>query len=154
MNEDDINILWLSFLYIGTNWGTASFCTMPQSQFQQVIAWQVQRDVNYQGYYLAAIAEYNALLEQYGNPQAALEVLFQENQLPAPKLPDVANYVLLEFMRWNVAFGGFRAFNYENYNGWMGGGSFLNQPPPYRALPVTQPRSADDPGRGEGGSHE
>lgn len=135
MREVDLNILWLMFGYIGTNWGTASSCTLSQSQFEQVIAQQVQRDQQYQGYYLSAIDAYVALLEQYGDPQAALKALFTENQLPTPRLPEVANYVLLEFMRWNVAFGGFRAFNYENYIGWMGGDSFLSKPPPYRALP-------------------
>ena len=153
MNEGDINTLWLFFGYIGTTWGTASYCTMPQTQFQQVIAWQVQLDQRYEGYYLEAITEYGALLEQYGNPQAALQALFQENQLQNPKHQNVANYVLLEFMRWNVAFGGFRAFNYENYNGWMSGGSYLNVPPPYRALPMVQPESVDSSGYGEENSN-
>ncbi|WP_441288212.1 hypothetical protein ACSRUE_40470 [Sorangium sp. KYC3313] len=154
MSEVDINILWLIFGHIGTSWGTAPFCTMPQSQFQQAITWQVQRDLNYAASYLKTTTEYRVLLERYGNPQAALDVLFKENQVPVDKQPnnDVAK-VLLELMRWNVAFGGFRAFNYENYYGWMGGGSFLNKPPPYRALPMSSPRGVDVPGSGKGGSH-
>lgn len=127
--------LWLMFGYIGQNWDNAQYCDMSENQFYLAVNWQVGRDPAYNGYYTAAIAEYNALLAQFGNPQQALSALFQENQLPNPKLPDVANYVLLEFMRWQVAFGGFRAFSYMNYNGWMGGGSYLNVPPPYRALP-------------------
>ncbi|KWC36269.1 hypothetical protein WL51_19330 [Burkholderia ubonensis] len=135
MNDDQINVLWAVFGYIGENWGTASTCTMPQAQFQQVLQWQIQRDPAYKNDYLATVTEYQLLLRQYGSPAAALARLFAENELPDPKLPDVANHVLLEFMRWNVAFGGFKTFGYENYNGWMGGGSYLTQPPPYRALP-------------------
>ena len=96
----------------------------------------MQRDPNYAAYYAQATLEYSALLNQFGgNTQLALQALFSENQLPNPKLPNVANFVLLEFMRWNVAFGGFQTFNYANYNGWMVGGSYLKVPPPYRALP-------------------
>lgn len=142
MSDIDADVLWLMFGYIGTTWGTAPFCDMPQSQFQQAISGQVQRDRQYAGYYRAAVAEYRALLHQYGSRETARRALFQDNQLPKPKLPDVASYVLLEFMRWNVAFGGFRAFNYENYNGWMGGGSFLKTPPPYRAVPSSAQASA------------
>jgi hypothetical protein len=130
----DTATLWTIFGYIGQNWGTAQTCNMPQAQFNQVIAWQVARDPAYSGYYAEAVTEYQALYAKYG--PAALAVLYQENQLSNPKLPQVANFVLLEFMRWNVAFGGFRSFQYENYNGWMGGGSYLNRPPPYRALPM------------------
>jgi hypothetical protein len=152
MIDTSINCLWLIFGYIGTNWETASFCTMPEGQFREVILWQVQRDPCYGEYYTQAVAEYQVLLQQYGDQQLALQALFTENQLPSPKLPDVANYVLLEFMRWNVAFGGFRAFNYENYNGWMGGGSFLSKPPPYRALPMGPP-TATGSGSKEGDHH-
>ena len=143
MSEVDTDILWKIFSYIGVHWRTMSSCTMPESQFQEVIRWQIQLDSKYQGYYLEAITEYKKLLKQHdGDSQAALQALFEENRLPTPpatspepKHPHIADFVLLEFMRWNVAFGGFRTFGYENYNGWMGGGSFLSQPPPYRALP-------------------
>jgi len=126
--------LWAMFGYIGLNWRNAQECDMSESQFYEAVNWQVGLDPAYNGYYAAAIGEYNYLLAKFGDPQQALRVLFQENQLPNPKLPAVANHVLLEFMRWQVAFGGFRAFSYMNYNGWMGGGSYLNVPPPYRAL--------------------
>lgn len=146
-HEADDATLWIIFSFIGQNWGTAQTCEMPRSQFDQVIQWQIQRDPSYWGYYAQAIAEYRALYARYG--QAATAYLYRENQLPNPKLPDVANYVLLEFMRWNVAFGGFRTFQYENYNGWMGGGSYLTKPPPYRALPML-PQA----GEGKRGGHE
>lgn len=142
MDKEAVDVLWQIFGYIGTNWGTADSCKMPQTQFDQALAWQVARDSNYQGYYQQTVAEYSALLAKYGSSQQAIQVLLQENQLPSPKLPDVANYVLLELMRWNAAFGGFSSFGYQNYNGWMGGGSFLNVPPPYRALPDSQPTGA------------
>lgn len=134
MADVDTATLWLIFLQIGTQWENSQYCDMSQSQFANVIEWQIGLDAGYATYYNEAVAEYQALVAQYG-PERALEVLFEENQLPAPKFPDIANYVLLEFMRWQVAFGGFRAFGYENYNGWMGGGSYLKVPPPYRALP-------------------
>ena len=133
----DLATLWLMFGYIGTNWGTTNTCEMPQAQFDLAVNLQVQRDPNYGLYYAQATTEYWVLYNLYGNTQLALEELFIQNQLPNPNLPNVANYVLLEFMRWNVAFSGFQTFNYANYNGWMGGGSYLTVPPPYRALPVS-----------------
>ena len=145
--EADMATLWTIFGFIGQNWGTTQTCEMPQWQFNQVIQWQIQRDASYAGYYAQAVAEYKDLYARYGQDAAAY--LYRENQQPSPKLPDVANYVLLEFMRWNVAFGGFRTFKYENYNGWMGGGSYLKKPPPYRALPVLQ-----QAGEGNRGAHE
>lgn len=137
MNDDQIDVLWAVFGYIGQNWGTSADCAMPQTQFQQVLQWQMQRDPAYQGYYQQAVAEYQQLLEQYGSPPPAMAALLAENRYHPTNPSNVANFVLLEFMRWNIAFGGFKAFGYENYNGWMGGGSFLQQPPPYRALPVS-----------------
>ena len=133
MSDIDTDSLWQIFQFIGVNWGISANCDMPQTQFVEAVNWQTGRDPNYALYYNEAVAELQTLLEKYP-PNQALQILLQENQLPNPKLPDVANYVLLEFMRWQVAFGGFRSFAYENYNGWMGGGSFLQVPPPYRAL--------------------
>lgn len=136
MCQSDSDVLWLIFQQIGILWGNAGSSDMPQAQFDQVVAQQGQLNPAYEGYYTDTIALYQELLQVYGgNQQQALTQLFLQNQLPQPAQPDVANFVLLEFMRWQVAFGGFRAFGYENYNGWMGGGSFLQVPPPYRALP-------------------
>jgi hypothetical protein len=130
----DAATLWQIFQCIGATWGTTSACDMNQAQFTDVVNWQAQRDPAYATYYTAAVAELSRL-ETMFPPGEALSILLSENQLPNPNLPDVANYVLLEFMRWNVAFGGFQLFNYANYAGWMGGGSFLTLPPPYRTLP-------------------
>lgn len=134
MTQVDAATLWQIFQFVGLNWGTTKACDMTQAQFTDVINWQVQRDPAYATYYAAAVAEYQRL-ETMFPPAEAMSVLYAENQLPNPSVPDVATYVLLEFMRWNVAFGGFQVFNYANYAGWMGGGSFLTVPPPYRALP-------------------
>ncbi|WP_411380050.1 hypothetical protein [Pseudomonas sp. MPB26] len=146
MDQDQINVLWSLFGFIGQRWGTAADCQMPQQQFQQALQWQMQRDPSYLGYYRQTIAEYKVLLQQYHQPTLALAALIDQNPY-APSNPSaVANYVLLEFMRWNIAFGGFKTFGYMNYNGWMGGGSFLNQPPPYRALSIqlqSQPAGGD-----------
>lgn len=134
--QDFYVILWAIFSYIGTHWQNTKQCDMPEAQFQKAIDWQVELEPSYAVYYAAAVAEYTRLLQETGDPQAALSILFSENTSDDPKLPDVQKYVLGEFMRWQVAFGGFRAFGppYENYSGWMGGGSFEANPPPYRAL--------------------
>lgn len=134
MSKIDTDALWRIFEFIGTNWGISEICDMPRTQFVQAVDWQVERDPTYAAYYSEAVAELNDLERRYPAPAQALQVLFRENRLPEPKLPNVANHVLLEFMRWQIAFGGFRSFDYKNYAGWMGGGSFLSVPPPYRAL--------------------
>lgn len=36
MNDDQIDVLWAVFGYIGQNWGSSADCAMPQTQFQQV----------------------------------------------------------------------------------------------------------------------
>lgn len=146
MEQDQINVLWSLFGFIGQKWGTAADCQMPQQQFQQALQWQMQRAPAYLGYYRQTIAEYQALLQQYHTPTFALAALINQNPYSSSNPSPVANYVLLEFMRWNIAFGGFKTFGYMNYNGWMGGGSFLNKPPPYRALNIqaqTQPVGGD-----------
>ncbi|WEL89767.1 hypothetical protein P0D90_07960 [Pseudomonas sp. CBSPCBW29] len=150
MNEDQINVLWSLFGFIGLKWGTAADCGMSQQQFQQALQWQMQRDPAYTGYYRDTIAEYQALLRQYGQPSLALAALITQKPYSPSNPSAVANFVLLEFMRWNIAFGGFKAFGYMNYNGWMGGGSFLQQPPPYRALniPVQNLPVGGDHGQG------
>ncbi|TLP55504.1 hypothetical protein FEE96_22570 [Parasedimentitalea maritima] len=132
--NDFKTILWLVFQHIGQQWGNAAEADMPEVQFNQVIDWQVELDPNYALYYAETISEYTKLLQQTGSSDAALKILFAENQKDAPKLPNVANFVLKEFMIWQVAFGGFRAFGppYQNYTGWMGGGNFNDIPTPYR----------------------
>lgn len=130
----DTEALWAIFDFIGTNWDNAGFCAMTQAQFVEVVNWQAQRDPQYAGYYATAVSEYQELLAQYGgDQQEALTALYAQNQAPYSN-PAVGQCVLLEFMRWQVAFGGFKSFGYMNYTGWMGGGSFLTVPPPYRAL--------------------
>jgi len=135
--QDFYKVLWAIFQYIGVAWGNAGQCDMPEDQFQSVIDWQVGLDPCYGVYYAAAVAEYSRLFQVTGSEPAALARLFAENATDPPKLPDVQKYVLAELMKWQVAFGGFRAFGppYVNYSGWMGNGTFNQSPPPYRALP-------------------
>lgn len=149
LNDTQTDVLWSIFVYIGENWGTAANCSMPQAQFHQALQWQLQRDSAYLGYYQQTIAEYQRLLAQYGSPPPALAALLAENRYQSSNPSNIANFVLLEFMRWNIAFGGFRTFGFVNYNGWMGGGSFLQTPPPYRALASSG--TADDGRSSQGG---
>lgn len=137
MKNLDTETLWTIFEFIGTNWGNAQFCAMPKDQFIEVVNWQVNLNSVYSNYYSTAVVQYQGLLAAYGgNQQLALKALFQQNQLPNLN-PDVGTHVLYEFMCWQVLSGGFRAFGgYVNYTGWMGGGSYLNNPPPYRSLPL------------------
>ena len=130
MDSEATQILWDIFAFIRSNWNSSD--DMSQDQFNLMIKYKVGLNGNYLQYYTAAIDEYNKLFNQTGNKQKALTLLYRENILPKPALPDVANYVLGEFMTMHVAFGGFKAVGYENYRGWMGGGSFEQVPPPYR----------------------
>ncbi|ETW97597.1 MAG: hypothetical protein ETSY1_21980 [Candidatus Entotheonella factor] len=125
-------VLWTVFGYIDSHWDVNT--EMSKTRFEQALASQVGLDPVYQLRYDETAAAYQAELEQHGNIEAALEALYSKNTAPKPAQPDVAQ-VLGEFMKWNVAFGGFRSFGYMNYPGWTGNGSFLNDPPPYRALP-------------------
>lgn len=135
MNNPDVATLWLIFGHIGKTWQNEQYCDMSLSQFRQAVSQQVRLKPAYLDYYSLAAAQYQLLCEESGGDQeVALKRLFAENTLPSPKFPPIAQFVLLEFMRWQVAFGAFRAFDYQNYSGWMGGGSFLQMPPPYRAI--------------------
>ncbi len=129
-------VLWQIFQYIGVIWGNSAESGLEQFQFQRAVTWQVELDPNYATYYAEAVAEYTRLLQETGSVDTAMRTLFAENQADDPKLPDVAQYVLKEFLTWQIAYGGFRAFGppYQNYTGWMGGGSFNDVPPPYRAI--------------------
>ena len=130
MNTETTQILWDIFMFIRKNWSSSD--DMNQDQFNRVLKYKVEINSAYNDYYQAAVNEYNMLLDQTGAKEKALLLLFQNNVFPNPKLPDVANFVLSQFMIMHVAFGGFKTLGYENYRGWMGGGSFELKPPPYR----------------------
>ncbi|OWY61943.1 hypothetical protein B7486_61070 [cyanobacterium TDX16] len=135
----DTATLWTIFGFIGTNWGNAAECDMDEAQFTKAVGWQVQVDPTQGDAYAQAVTSYQALLAAHGgDEQAALTQLYGQNQTGSGT--PIAG-VLLGFMRWQVAFGGFRTFGYTNYTGWMGGGSFLSEPPPYRALPPSPTRT-------------
>lgn len=131
----DVDTLWIIFEFIGDNWGNAHLSKMSKTQFSRVLIWQVELNSAYDNYYREAVSRFQELLlENGGDKHQALKVLYSENQLPNAA-SNIGQFVLLEFMRWQLAFGGFRLYGYENYVGWMEGGSYLNSPPPYRALP-------------------
>lgn len=128
--------LWVIFSYITANWKTD--CDMPQAQFNQALKWQVGLDKAYSAYYGATVTAFALQLKRHkGDVNAALKALYSDNEQPNPAEPDVAK-VLGEFMQWNAAFGGFRAFGYQNYPGWMGNGNFEKEPPPYRVAPEAE----------------
>ena len=134
--KDFQTILWSIFQYIGVIWGNTAQSGMEEFQFNRVIDWQVAIDPNYATYYAATVAEYTRLLQSSGSVDVAIRTLFSENQAPNPKVANVEQYVLKEFLIWQIAYGGFSAFGppYENYTGWMGGGNFNDVPTPYRAI--------------------
>ena len=138
-NFDATQELWEIFLFIRTNWQSTDDVNF--DQFESIVNYKTSLDSDYLGYYQQAVTEYENLYQQTGDKQMALGILYQQNQCvdaggdstcSSAKLPEVAKYVLWEFMQMNVAFGGFRDFGYENYQGWMGGGSYEQVPPPYR----------------------
>ena len=123
--------LWTIFAYVATRWQAPS--DMTKDQLELAVNGQTQLEPNYAGWVSETLARYRALLESTGSEDAALAALYAGNQQPEPESQGIAT-VLANFMSWSVAFGGFRSFGYENYPGWMGGGSFEQRPPPYRAL--------------------
>ena len=135
MMNPDVATLWAIFGHIGSKWQNADYCDMSLEQFSHAITQQVELKPVYLGHYNFTTAHFKTLCEEEGgNQELAMDRLFTENRLPSPRYPQIAQFVLVEFMRWQVAFGGFRAFDYQNYSGWIGGGSFLKMPPPYRAI--------------------
>lgn len=129
-NKVDCDTLWEIFTFIRTKWQNTDGVDV--KQFQMIINDRINLIPAYGDYYQESIAEYQRLIDQYGDKNRALDALFTENELPDPKLPNIANYVLAEFMRMQTAFGGFKKYGYENFSGWMGGGSYSQSPPPYR----------------------
>ncbi|QQO55799.1 MAG: hypothetical protein N838_23060 [Thiohalocapsa sp. PB-PSB1] len=126
----DTNTLYKIFTFIRSQWGTSD--GVSEDQFELIVGYKANSDPAYAFYYTVAVATYEALLKKLGNEEAALTALYQENQQPDPANQDIAQYVLGEFLTMNIAFGGFSLFGYENFRGWMGGGSFEDTPPPYR----------------------
>lgn len=128
----DLETLWIIYTYIRQRWQAED--GMSEAQLKLIVDGKIRLYPDYAGYYAAAVTEYRRLLAQTGDRNRALDILYTENQLPNPKLPDVATRVLGEFMTYHVAFGGFRTYGFENFPGWMGGGSYQQVPPPYRTV--------------------
>jgi hypothetical protein len=132
MYEPKTQELWEIFSFISKKWQSQDGVSL--DQFELIINYKVTLNSVYTTYYQNTVLEFQKLLNQFGNKEKALVQLFRENQMPTPKLPDVAKYVLNEFMTMHVAFGGFKVLGYQNYRGWMGGGTYQQTPPPYRVV--------------------
>ena len=131
MESPELDRLWEIYTYIRKHWQAED--GMSTAQLKLIVDGKIAIDPAYAGYYDSAVAEYEALTAQHGSRDKALAALYSENETPNPKLPEVAQYVLGEFMTFHVAFGGFKAYGFENFPGWMGAGPYTQTPPPYRA---------------------
>jgi len=129
MKQEMIKDLWDIFIYIRIRWGVNDSITI--ESFNEIINHKITLNKKYYDYYQLALSECQRLYEQVKDMHLAIELLYTNNQLPLPKVPEIAQYVLLEFMQINVVHDGYKIIDFKNYAGAMGG-SFDQSAPPYR----------------------
>jgi len=112
--DDELDDLFRMFRYISETWDNR--CTIDtRAAFRAIVDLKTGRPPSYLAEYRAAIARFRAARDQSGEPAALEAVFFEDDDL------HLRHHVIAELLRLQVASGGFRAFGYNNYQGYMGG---------------------------------
>ncbi len=133
LDDEEMQDIWTIFSFIGQQWDNGNVCILNTEQkFKPIIDQKTSQVPSYLTEYRNAIQQFRTLQNEYGE-QEALQILFLET----PSSSSIRIYVLHEFLKLQIANGGFRGFNssYLNYLGWMKGGIFSDpEHPAYRGL--------------------
>jgi hypothetical protein len=132
LSENQLTQLWEIFDHIGTAWQSREFCTIQsRQQLEPILTLKTERSPSY----LTEYREAAQLLEesrQRRDPQQALHHLYFEQSDEHLK-----RFVIAEFLRLHLAYGGFRFLPYRNALGFAGGSFNQDDTLPYRDLSHT-----------------
>lgn len=138
LGAQTLESLWELFVAIGRFWRNVDDPAPMRSNFEVFVQNRIRFSPMYLAIYLSAVKVIDELKEELGE-EAAYEYLFTNAQAnespPVSALQWTRQYVSNEFVAWQLALGGFKAFGAENYdNGYFGGPNIPGRPAPYRTL--------------------
>jgi hypothetical protein len=129
LTNSQLGELWQIFDYIGEAWESREFCSIQEiKQLEAIITLKTTRIPSYFTEYLSAISIFKQLRKAL-DPQQALHHLYFEDVDEHLK-----RFVVEEFLRLQIAYGGFRFLPYQNVVGFTGGSFRDDEQLPYRGL--------------------
>ena len=128
LRDEQKDALWSVFDHIGERWRNAAFNEVARTEFDHILDLKTSRTPSYLAEYVSAVNLLGASAAWMGNAGSAVGALFDDVGVDGSPQRHAHTYIVSEFIRLQVAFGGFRKWGYVNYPGYAGG-SFRN---PYR----------------------
>jgi len=137
LQPTDVDTLYQITLYPQKKWSIDSQQNdLDPTVFTNFINFKTQEEPSYYTAYSQTLMLYNALVNQFGSADQAMDYLYTPNPQTPPQNWDVVrNWAIKEFLLLFIISGNFRAYGWMNFPGWMGGGPF-NDPNhlPYRGI--------------------
>ncbi|HEV8579123.1 MAG TPA: hypothetical protein VGX68_08570 [Thermoanaerobaculia bacterium] len=114
---EEVRDLWRIFEFIGSTWDNGKLTTIASRQdLKKILDLKTGAVPSYLTEYREAVRIFHSLRAQFGDKEALRRILFEE---PDARL---RQFVVVEFLRLQVASGGFLRFGgYKNYPGYPGG---------------------------------
>lgn len=135
LSDEVFESMWRLFVHVGRFWQNMDDAGPLRSQLYSFMLNRISLRPIYREYYDCARRVTDELVARHGEDQAyALLFTDAEAGRSPPETPvaltrqKVAN----EFMAWQLALGGFKAWGAMNYCGYIGGPNLPGQPAPYR----------------------
>ncbi len=117
LRSDEVRDLWSLFAFIGATWDNGELSTIASRQdLERILDLKTGAAPSYLTEYREGVRTFRGLRSQHGEREALRRILFET---PDTRL---RQFVVLEFLRLQVASGGFARFGgYRNYPGFQGG---------------------------------
>ncbi len=135
IRDDVFASMWQIFVHIGKFWKNMDDPAPYKSQLYTFMQNRISLYPIYHDYYILAKEVMDQLIAARGE-EAAYAFLFTDPGAtaspPASALAVTHHYVSNEFVAWQVALGGFKAWGARNYCGYIGGAFIPGHPVPYR----------------------
>ncbi|HEV7397629.1 MAG TPA: hypothetical protein VGN86_14055 [Pyrinomonadaceae bacterium] len=129
--------MWQIFVHIGKFWQNMDNPEPLKSRLYTFMVNRISLRPIYKDYYVMAAGTMAALISENGEEQA-YTILFTDPEgietPPTTPLGVTRQMVANEFIAWQLALGGFKAWSAINYCGYIGGANVPGQPAPYRTF--------------------
>ncbi len=134
IREEVFASMWRLFVHIGKFWSNMDQPDQYQTQLYSFMVNRISLDPMYHEYYILAKQVTDQLIERLGE-DAAYAFLFtapDAGKASTSALALTRRHVSNEFIAWQLALGGFKAWGALNYCGYIGGAYIPGDTVPYR----------------------